>query len=634
MKKILLFFYSVISAAVFAAQPIPIRGVTWQWCYIRPELDFCLQTVDAMADAGYNAIMPEFGPLPENAGKIAPTRARISREEYRKILQRAKQRNMLVIPLMNTCGHSDRSIAWPVRLNKEMDLGSEDNYKLLFQVIDDLKADFKAVGIDMPYINLGMDEASASLLANAKKYGKTPAVLLEQHIRKVYDFCKSRNLRLIIYHDMLIGKADPIYDKNQQYIHADKTGSWTCRKNIPRDIIIMYWDYEPHNSYGVVDALGKEGFEVWLMPWGRDGMRAMVKYAASKGLKGIIGSTWMETSFSVSAPPHPNHAINNPWIFEALEETAFVCSSSDWAKELTYDPAFRFITRYFPVPAGKFNWNSPAGTTWQGAEKLQVLPGVNKPVLLGAWPSGKDNLDQLQMPLKARTSAGKEIPVNGVNTGRGANQLVLYTPVFGASTKCNGYGTEAVIRDGKLVAKTTWGVGNSSIPRNGFVLSGHNSAAVPLNKLKLDIGITIVDANGTVYGPVAGENGDVRAVFPVKGKKEQIAFLWATAQGSALSKQVMGEVICHYSDKSTAVSPLMYGRDFFAWDAPGFYWGKRKTHTVWYASSYSSGRNSARAMTGWCWKNPHPDKSLVSVEVKLTEAGIKNGLVIAGWSAK
>ena len=68
MKKILLFFYSVISAAVFAAQPIPIRGVTWQWCYIRPELDFCLQTVDAMADAGYNAIMPEFGPLPENAG--------------------------------------------------------------------------------------------------------------------------------------------------------------------------------------------------------------------------------------------------------------------------------------------------------------------------------------------------------------------------------------------------------------------------------------------------------------------------------------------------------------------------------------------------------------------------------------
>jgi hypothetical protein len=39
-------------------------------------------------------------------------------------------------------------------------------------------------------------------------------------------------------------------------------------------------------------------------------------------------------------------------------------------------------------------------------------------------------------------------------------------------------------------------------------------------------------------------------------------------------------------------------------------------------------------MTGWCWKNPHPDKSLVSVEVKLTEAGIKNGLVIAGWSAK
>ena len=44
-------FASVAVTAV--ADSIPIRGVTWQWCFADPGLDFCLRTEDAMAGLGY-----------------------------------------------------------------------------------------------------------------------------------------------------------------------------------------------------------------------------------------------------------------------------------------------------------------------------------------------------------------------------------------------------------------------------------------------------------------------------------------------------------------------------------------------------------------------------------------------------
>ena len=54
---------SALAALAAPAAPIPVRGATWQWCFKDPGLDFCLRTADAMASLGYNAVMPEFGPV-------------------------------------------------------------------------------------------------------------------------------------------------------------------------------------------------------------------------------------------------------------------------------------------------------------------------------------------------------------------------------------------------------------------------------------------------------------------------------------------------------------------------------------------------------------------------------------------
>lgn len=77
---------------------------------------------------------------------------------------------------------------------------------------------------------------------------------------------------------------------------------------------------------------------------------------------------------------------------------------------------------------------------------------------------------------------------------RGPDQLIVYTPSFGESTKTNVYGYEITVEDGYV---TKLGGGNSTIPKNGFVVSGHgvNSSFLSANSIigaKVDVTDDIV----------------------------------------------------------------------------------------------------------------------------------------------
>lgn len=90
----------------------------------------------------------------------------------------------------------------------------------------------------------------------------------------------------------------------------------------------------------------------------------------------------------------------------------------------------------------------------------------------------------------------EEVEIGGVNVERARDALVLYTSRGGASTGTNGYGAELVGRfadvDGVLRVGRTLVVrlesfrpagGNSAIPSDGFVLSGHGRGAASLAAL-------------------------------------------------------------------------------------------------------------------------------------------------------
>lgn len=66
-------------------------------------------------------------------------------------------------------------------------------------------------------------------------------------------------------------------------------------------------------------------------------------------------------------------------------------------------------------------------------------------------------------------------PITGVNRERRADEFILYRPLFDESTRTNAFGAEAVVINGVVTAVADLR-GNTSIPRDGLVLSGHGRA--------------------------------------------------------------------------------------------------------------------------------------------------------------
>jgi len=112
-------------------------------------------------------------------------------------------------------------------------------------------------------------------------------------------------------------------------------------------------------------------------------------------------------------------------------------------------------------------------------------------------PRGRLQAGPLQWSGKLVATDLSQLRLDGVNTTRRRNDLVLYTSAFGASTGTNPYGAEMIVRFVKprggnpkagqtsivRVMDLRFGEGDLRIPRRGAVLSGHGKAARALRAL-------------------------------------------------------------------------------------------------------------------------------------------------------
>ncbi len=76
---------------------------------------------------------------------------------------------------------------------------------------------------------------------------------------------------------------------------------------------------------------------------------------------------------------------------------------------------------------------------------------------------------------------------DGINIYRSSGYAVIYTPSQGATTQTNAYGYEVTVTDGII---TSCGGYDSPIPSNGYVISGHGTAATTLRGLA-SVGIEV-----------------------------------------------------------------------------------------------------------------------------------------------
>ncbi|OFX33001.1 MAG: hypothetical protein A2Z07_09995, partial [Armatimonadetes bacterium RBG_16_67_12] len=96
----------------------------------------------------------------------------------------------------------------------------------------------------------------------------------------------------------------------------------------------------------------------------------------------------------------------------------------------------------------------------------------------GITDDGQLLFDIARLDGVAANEAGA-VTLAGVNRERGANEIILYRPAYGPSTRTNAFGAEAVVA-GDVVQAVADGRGNSPIPPDGYVLSGHGRGRAAL----------------------------------------------------------------------------------------------------------------------------------------------------------
>ncbi|MGB9608710.1 MAG: hypothetical protein ACPL7E_09250, partial [bacterium] len=117
---------------------------------------------------------------------------------------------------------------------------------------------------------------------------------------------------------------------------------------------------------------------------------------------------------------------------------------------------------------------------------------------------GKSKILENPQEAKFVLLPGKRIVIDGVNRGRGEDELILYTPPR-ERTGTNIYGVEvAVSSEGEVCDISDYGSGNMLIPPQGFVLSAHlgpkGEKANALRRLKQGDRIGILDKEGNFIG--------------------------------------------------------------------------------------------------------------------------------------
>lgn len=146
-----------------------------------------------------------------------------------------------------------------------------------------------AAAFDSKYFHAGLDESwdlgFGQSEESVKRLGRGPAHAA--HYRRINELLKSHGKKMIMYGDIIL-KYPEILDL------------------IPKDIVLMDWQYEPMDHYPTVDVLGSKGFPIIVLPgmsnWDRifpDMSKAMINirnftldcYRQPQPL-GSITSTW------------------------------------------------------------------------------------------------------------------------------------------------------------------------------------------------------------------------------------------------------------------------------------------------------------------------------------------------------
>lgn len=398
---------------------------------------------------------------------------------------------------------------------------------------------------------------------------------------------------------------------------------------LPKDTVMVYWNYDMFNpEVPPMDVLTERGFPVIGGVW-HDvrSTQKMVETGLEQGAIGMTGTTW------AGFFPDQQTLYTEP-----LQYAVYVV-----------DADLFWNARGRDVDALPYDPGDVLRRSLSGEPVTQPVDGF---VVDLREPANVRAVDWLATSTVQRT-------INGVNKNRGAGELIVYTPEWGATTRTNVWGAEATVVEGYV---TSLGGNNSPIPQNGFVISNQEwitehaivgaqvtidgntlvirkgegtdlyrgIAALPRGMNRLGgvlFDIVDPDANGCVDAVAVlggtGSTEDVprQIVIPIGRKADALWFLHTLTQPLDMLQPV-GMYQIEYAGGMRINQLLMYGINMTAWSD-----GKRLN--LLHPLAWAEGGGRLNALR---WENPHPDKEIAAVRV-VSQTG-RTSLVLLGLAGE
>lgn len=267
-------------------------------------------------------------------------------KEMKRLVRLGKELGITLIPQINIFGHATASRCGT---GKHAILDFHPEFGSLFEpdgwtwcISNPAARDFlqdivlEAYELfDCPeFFHIGCDEAYNAGSCTSCRRSDYPT-LLKEHILFFRDLLAERNVRVMMWHDMLLQQDDPRWE-NYVACGSPADNLENLYKELPKDIIICDWQY-----YYSAKEQGKDpewptpkffkeaGYEVLVCPWNKtEGIESLGQLAETEQLLGMLETTWnLNHSFSMFHQfvfsAHATWCPSQPWIKNVVSREFF-----------------------------------------------------------------------------------------------------------------------------------------------------------------------------------------------------------------------------------------------------------------------------------------------------------------------
>lgn len=182
---------------------------------------------------------------------IGKGRGALTAEEVKELDEYGKKYHVEIVPIFESLGHCENILIKPEYVKYAempgatcLNPSDETTYQLLDDLLSDLCAAFSS-----PYFHMAADETwDVGLGASKERVQKLGvAEVHAEHYKRVYDILKKYEKRVMMYGDIILNNP-------------------TILDQIPKDVIIMDWQYWGQDHYSSVETFKKSGFSFVVSP--------------------------------------------------------------------------------------------------------------------------------------------------------------------------------------------------------------------------------------------------------------------------------------------------------------------------------------------------------------------------------